>query len=74
MNRKDLLIEIGQIATKSQLEEILEGFIQRDESTSASKNSWTLEDQIKHSHEQSELVFKEQGALGSTIRLVWIRF
>jgi len=61
MNRKELLIEIGQRATKSQLEEILEGLIRRDGSTSASANDWTLEDQLRHSHEQSELVFKEQG-------------
>ena len=61
MNRKELLIEIGQRATKSQLEAILEDLIRRDESTSARSNDWTLEDQLKYSHEQSELVFRELG-------------
>ena len=61
MNRKELLIEIGQRATKSQLEEILEGLIRGDGSGAASENAWTLENQLKHSLEQSELVFKEHG-------------
>ena len=61
MNRKELLIEIGQRATKSQLEEILEGLIREDGSSATSENAWTLEGQLKHSYEQSELAFKKQG-------------
>ncbi len=61
MTRSALLIEIGQRATKSQLEAILEGLIREDDSAQASATAWTLENQLKHSHEQSELVFKEQG-------------
>jgi len=61
MNKKELLIEIGVRATKSQLEEILEGLIWEGDSTPTPKNDWTLEDQFKHSHEQSELLFKERG-------------
>ena len=61
MTRSDLLIEIGQKATKSYLESILDGLNRQNNSTPAPKNKWTLERQIKHSHEQSELLFKEKG-------------
>ena len=61
MTRSELLIEIGQRATKSQLEAILEGLIREDDSAQASANAWSLQGQLKHSHEQSELAFKEQG-------------
>ena len=61
MNKKELLIEIGVRATKSQLEEILEGLIREGDSAPTPKGDWTLEDQLKYSHEQGELLFKEQG-------------
>ena len=61
MNKTELLIEIGVVASKSQLEEILEGLIRKRDSAPTPKGDWTLEDQLKYSHEQGELLLKEQG-------------
>ena len=61
MTKKELLLEIGVIASKPQLEEILEGLIRKRDSAPTPKGDWTLEDQLKYSHEQGELLFKEQG-------------
>ena len=61
MNKTELLIEIGHLATNEQLEEYLEDLQKRDCLMPVSPNTWTPEEQLKHSHEQSELAFKEQG-------------
>ena len=61
MNKKELLIEIGQIATKSQLEEILEGLIRKRDSAPTPKGDCAVEDQLKHSFERMEQEFRNHG-------------
>ena len=61
MNKTELLIEIGHLATNEQLDEYLETLRKQNCLKSGPSNNWTLEDQLKHSHEQGELLFKEQG-------------
>ena len=60
MNKNELLIEIGHLATNEQLEKYLETLRKQNCLKSGKSNEWTEEEQLKHSFQQMEQIFKEQ--------------
>lgn len=61
MTKKELLLEIGVIASIPQLEEILERLIRKRDSVPTRKGDCAVEDQLKHSFERMEQEFRNHG-------------